>query len=36
MALADVKKVIDDDDIRRLADQAREGRDTAIAERHTA
>ena len=28
MALADVKKVIDDDDIRRLAEEAREGRDT--------
>jgi len=27
MAMADVKKVIDDDDIRSLADQAREGRD---------
>jgi 2-isopropylmalate synthase len=36
MALADVKKVIDDDDIRRLAEEAREGRDTAVAERHTA
>jgi 2-isopropylmalate synthase len=39
MALADVKKVIDDDDIRRLAEEAREGRDrpdAAVAQRHTA
>jgi 2-isopropylmalate synthase len=39
MALADVKKVIDDDDIRRLAEEAREGRDTpdaAVAQRNTA
>jgi 2-isopropylmalate synthase len=28
MALADIKKVIDDDDIRRLADEARQGHDT--------
>jgi 2-isopropylmalate synthase len=39
MALADVKKVIDDEDIRRLAEEAREGRDTpdaAVAQRHSA
>jgi 2-isopropylmalate synthase len=39
MALADVKKEINDDDIRRLAEEAREGRDApdaAVAQRHTA
>jgi hypothetical protein len=38
MALADLKKVIDDEDIRRLAQEARDGRDVpdAAVARHSA